>query len=81
MGFDAPSSQRKIWPYLALFLCVGYGALPFVAPGLATKALKMGYVKTAYAIAALPGSIFPLLLIYNFLLLGWVMFNAAELTR
>jgi hypothetical protein len=68
MAFD--SSAQKVWPYVALFLCVGYGALPFVAPRLAMKALTTGLVKTAYVIGALPSAIVPLLLIFNFLLLG-----------
>jgi len=57
MAFDAPNSDRHVWPYVVLLVAFTYGALPFAASRVSLWALKIGRVKTAYFVGALPISI------------------------
>lgn len=66
MAFDAPNSEKHVLPYVAIFIAVAYGLLPFVVPAVARGVLRNGYRRLAIAIAALPISIVPLFTTINF---------------
>lgn len=67
MAFDASNSQRSVGPYVALFISVAYGVLPFITPRLSLRALRSGHTKAAYLVAALPSAILPALVVLNFM--------------
>ena len=54
MAFDAPSSEKHLWPYVALCFSLAYGLIPFVVPRLSNRALAAGRIKLAYCVAAIP---------------------------
>jgi hypothetical protein len=61
MAFDAPNSDKQLWPYVVLLVAFSYGALPYVTSRIALWALTRGRTKTAHVVAALPISIASLL--------------------
>ncbi|MBU0587095.1 MAG: hypothetical protein KJ852_00875 [Gammaproteobacteria bacterium] len=61
MAFDAPNSDKQVWPYVLLFVAFSYGVLPFVTSRMSIWALARGRTKTAHVVAALPISIASLL--------------------
>jgi hypothetical protein len=63
MAFDAPGSERGAGPIVVMGFLAAYLILPFLAPPIARRVLAGGHARTAIAIAAVPISIFPALIL------------------